>query len=286
MSDDPFSVVTLDSGVRVAASPPDPAPGFRGLLIAAPQRVFVRAPHPDFPSRRALTIPVCGRYVVDVKRRPGVRSLTEAIVAVAADSRWNIRRSGPLIPPPPLDGVPVAAAPPLPVVPEEQLRGLVAGGFFNFDLTAYVNIPDDEGCYEVWCELDEGRSNAVTIQVELDQTLFDLVTLPSLEKSLCSPRIPFEGFRGLLVRAPRRVVRSDDLPLRVPICGLLVCEPGEPQHPLQFATADASMELAHAGGYFNVDAAPLFARSEPGEVELLVTSGAAEERLSVVLASR
>jgi len=283
MSDERFSGLVLDTFVRVEASPPDPPPAFRGLLIAAPTLVHLGAPDPRFPSRRSVIIPIAGRYVVDVRRRPGIRELTDAMVAHARDLRWGIERSGALIPPPSLDGVPRIETPLPPPPPEEELRGIVVGGFFNIDLTRYVNIPDDEGIHEIWLELDEQPSGTAIIELRFEPSLFDLVRLPSMTASVCSPRVPFADFRGLLVRAPRMVfVRETEIP-RVPLCGLFVPEEDRAPAPLRISASEASMDIEHHGGYFNVDAGPLIGASAPASLEIVVEAGGWTERLPIAL---
>jgi hypothetical protein len=150
-----FADVPLHTSNPAPCSPEPPGPEWRGILIAAPERVTMDrtgvALHPPAP------IPICGYYLLDVPREP----TEEAIWLVLTEPATETTREAPVTS---QDPSPVAPPPERSLDPA-LLEGVASGSYFNPDLTTFLPLPPVAATYEVTVRYRGFTSNTVTIDV-------------------------------------------------------------------------------------------------------------------------
>ncbi|HEY7238209.1 MAG TPA: hypothetical protein VH600_03510, partial [Burkholderiales bacterium] len=122
--------------------------------IRAPARALHPASQPRDQSRKG--IPICGLFSLDAAAIEN----RGAMVLVATDKQRGETFKGAVA-----DDDPSPVVPNRNVPPRDPQRRSVAGGYFNPDLTKYVQLPARTAVYEVFVEYGDAVSNCVTIEV-------------------------------------------------------------------------------------------------------------------------
>ena len=154
IDDRQFEQVPLNSRRSNVCSPTDPGPYWRGIVIQAPARAQHPASQPPGEPRKG--IPICGLYTLD----SGAIEGKGPMVLVAVDKQRGETFKGAVADE---DPSPVIRDPHAP--PRDPKRRAVAGGYFNPDLTKYLQLPVRPAVYEVFVEYGDAVSNCVTLQV-------------------------------------------------------------------------------------------------------------------------
>jgi len=154
-----FLNVPLNTNDRNPCSPPDMGPVWRGVMIRAPRRVFLKRSTIGGRSVTLPDIPICGYMLLDVPTVPSNYRLRLVAIDVATGKTYSgnvveLDRS-PTVPPP---------VKPKPLTPQEA-AGLASGGCFNPNLTDFVDLPKLPAVYAVHVEFRGRKSNSVTIEV-------------------------------------------------------------------------------------------------------------------------
>jgi hypothetical protein len=124
-------------------------------VIAAPKTVRLQR------HWRLTSLPLCGRYLLPVRRRP-FATLLEGLRVHVRDEATQEVVSGVLA-----DGDTNLPDPEANDLPDEDLKNLQVGGCFTSDLLAHVELAVDEPArYTVWLEL-KGELKSNEVQVEL-----------------------------------------------------------------------------------------------------------------------
>jgi len=157
-----FLSVSLNEKGPGPCSPPEPAnPRWLGILIRAPH--VVRCKKDDIADGHGAfaAIPICGFYMAEIRRDVP----WEPMRIVAVDVRTKKTYAGDI-----RELEEGVAAPPPPSAPLPPLaRMSSAGGYFNPNLADFVEIPKSTATYEVHVEFRDLKSNAVTIELIVEE---------------------------------------------------------------------------------------------------------------------
>jgi hypothetical protein len=145
-----FERVTWNTFEENACSP-ELADAFRGLSLAAPERVTLSDQGP---------LPIAGAYQVGARFLNRFRSMANEITVVAVDAATHEPRSTNLV-----EGD--AEAKPSGIDPSDpDLDKIVLSGFFNLDLFHWMEgLPRRPARYHVFATVGDAVSNVVTIEL-------------------------------------------------------------------------------------------------------------------------
>jgi hypothetical protein len=154
-----FKQVPFGRNERTVCSPEDPGPGFdwRGILVRAPSKIVLSS---QDSSRSALTIPLCGYFMINLAkaiRNPGFQ------VLIVTDDATKQTYRGEIIYPQTDDLV--VPPPPTPPLRAEDFEHQASGGYLNVNIAAHVELPLRPARYRVKVEWSGYESNEVSIAV-------------------------------------------------------------------------------------------------------------------------
>lgn len=154
-----FEHVPFYKNERHACSPEDPGPGFdwRGILVRAPSKIVLSGQN---SSRSALTIPLCGYFMINLAkaiRNPGFQVLivTDDVTKQTYRSEIIYPQTDDLVVPPP----------PTRPLRAEDFEHQASGGYLNVNVAAHVELPLRAARYRVKVEWSGYESNEVSIAV-------------------------------------------------------------------------------------------------------------------------
>ncbi|GMV95715.1 MAG: hypothetical protein AMXMBFR83_00860 [Phycisphaerae bacterium] len=154
IDDDEFRNVPLNTNDENPCSPQVADRAWRGIVIRAPRRVTFK----PGAARPFAVIPICGYKLLEVPAKPS----QERIRLVAVNRATGATYSGEVVE---LDPSPQEPPPEAPPLSAKELKGLASGGYFNPNLTDFVELPETTATYLVHVEFQGAKSNVVTIAV-------------------------------------------------------------------------------------------------------------------------
>lgn len=160
-----FDQVPAGSLSPSACTPPIDEDDFdyRGICIAAPERVEFVPGQAEPISGAFARVLLCGTYTLDSNYLGLREQFLDRLVAVAVDvDRHRAYAAGvvslqnPAAMPDPFEGL---------ILTDEDWRGRVVTGYFNPNLAAVMPLPAEEATYVAYVALGRFVSNAVRIAV-------------------------------------------------------------------------------------------------------------------------
>ena len=158
-----FLHVALNEKGPSSCSPQQTDPNWHGILIRAPRQVRFKKNEVVGDTGAFAAVPICGYVCTPIR----VDLPPEPLKLVAVDTKTKKVYSGSVFdiergteePPP-------ASAP----LTEEEAEGMSVGEYFNPNLVDFVQLPRASATYEVHVEFRAFKSNAVLIELILEDS--------------------------------------------------------------------------------------------------------------------
>ncbi len=154
-----FLNVDLEVNNMNPCSPPTPTkPGWRGIIIKAPERIYFSEDEANPSSESSVVFPICGFYLINIDM--DAESTPMTLVAENIDTGQVFK--GPMIKDEEIPDEPPPEREPL---EPEEVEGMASGGYFNTDLLTYTALPLESAVYNVHVEFSGMTSNAVKVRL-------------------------------------------------------------------------------------------------------------------------